>query len=225
MKVLIIEDEKELLSNILKYLSSENYICESASDYTTADEKIFVNEYDCIIVDIMLPDGSGLNLLEKIKEKDKNTGIIIISAKNSLDDKLYGLEKGSDDYLTKPFHLSELNARIKAILRRRQASGLNLIEVNEIIINMDSEEVFVNNKKVDLTLKEYQLLYFFVLNKNKVIRKQSIVERLWPDEYDFNSYDFIYVHLTNLRKKLTAQGCKDYIKTVYGIGYKFIIEE
>lgn len=225
MKVLIIEDEKELLSNILKYLGSENYICESASDYATADEKIFVNEYDCIIVDIMLPDGSGLDLLEKIKEKDKNIGIIIISAKNSLDDKLYGLDKGSDDYLTKPFHLSELNARIKAILRRRQASGLNIIEVNEISINLDSEEVFVNEKKVDLTFKEYQLLYFFVLNKNKVIRKQSIVERLWPDEYDFNSYDFIYVHLTNLRKKLTSTGCKDYIKTVYGIGYKFIVEE
>jgi DNA-binding response OmpR family regulator len=155
-------------------LGNENYICETASDYATADEKIFLNDYDCIIVDIMLPDGSGLDLLEQIKEKDKNTGIIIISAKNSLDDKLYGLEKGSDDYLT---------------------------------------------------LKEYQMLYFFVLNKDKVIRKQSIVERLWPDEYDFNSYDFIYVHLTNLRKKLSAKGCKDYIKTVYGIGYKFLVEE
>ncbi|MDA3952990.1 MAG: response regulator transcription factor [Bacteroidales bacterium] len=225
MKVLIIEDEKELLSNILKYLGNENYICETASDYATADEKIFLNDYDCIIVDIMLPDGSGLDLLEQIKEKDKNTGIIIISAKNSLDDKLYGLEKGSDDYLTKPFHLSELNARIKAILRRRQTNGQNTIEVNEIKLNIDLEEVYVNGEKVDLTLKEYQMLYFFVLNKDKVIRKQSIVERLWPDEYDFNSYDFIYVHLTNLRKKLSAKGCKDYIKTVYGIGYKFLVEE
>lgn len=222
MKILIIEDEKELLSNILKYLGSENYLCEWASDYTTADEKIFLNDYDCIIVDIMLPDGSGLDLLEKIKEKDKNTGIIIISAKNSLDDKLYGLDKGSDDYLTKPFHLSELNARIKAILRRRLTSGQNIIEVNEIKLNIDLEEVHVYDEKIDLTTKEYQLLYFFMLNKNKVIRKQSIVERLWPDEYDFNSYDFIYTHLTNLRKKLSSKGCKDYIKTVYGIGYKFV---
>lgn len=224
MKVLIIEDEKELLKNILSYLSNEHYLCESASDFNTASEKIYLNAYDCVIVDIMLPDGSGLDLLEKIKEKDKNTGIIIISAKNSLDDKLFGLEKGSDDYLTKPFHLSELNARIKAILRRRQVSGQNIIEVNEIRIDLDKEEVYVYNHKIELTTKEFQLLYFFLLNKNRAIRKQSIVERLWPDEYDFNSYDFIYTHLTNLRKKLSNAGANDYIKTVYGIGYKFIDE-
>lgn len=224
MKVLIIEDEKELRKNILSYLSNEHYMCESASDFGTAREKIYLNSYDCIIVDIMLPDGSGLDLLEKIKEKDKSTGIIIISAKNSLDDRLFGLEKGSDDYLTKPFHLSELNARIKAILRRRQVSGQNIIEANEIKIDLDKEEVFVYSQKVELTTKEFQLLYFFLLNKNRAIRKQSIVERLWPDEYDFNSYDFIYTHLTNLRKKLSIFGARDYIKTVYGIGYKFIDE-
>jgi DNA-binding response OmpR family regulator len=221
MKILIVEDEKNLLDSIVKYLSNENYICESAADFRTAEEKIFMYDYDIIIIDIMLPDGSGLDLLTKIKEGKKEAGILIVTAKNSLDDKIRGLDAGSDDYITKPFHLSELNSRIKAVLRRRHNKGFKKLVENEIVLDIEGFQAFVNSKNTSLTIKEFQLLHYLVVNKNKIVRKQSIVEHLWPDEYDFRSYDFLYTHLTNLRKKLTTHGCRDYIKTVYGIGYKF----
>ncbi|MBN1181296.1 MAG: response regulator transcription factor [Bacteroidales bacterium] len=221
MKVLIVEDEINLLNSIITYLSGENYICEGVSGFSDAEDKIYMNEYDVIIIDIMLPDGNGLDLVEQIKKNNKDSGIIIISAKDSLHDKINGLDSGSDDYITKPFHLSELNSRIKALLRRKQNKGFKMLYENEITLDIDACIAYVKNVNTELTIKEFQFLYYLIVNKNRIVRKQSIVEHLWPDEYDFHSYDFIYTHLTNLRKKLSKKGCRDYIKTIYGIGYKF----
>jgi DNA-binding response OmpR family regulator len=222
MKILIIEDEKDLRKSMVSYLSQEGYLCESANDFKEAQEKIGIYEYDCYIVDIMLPGGNGLQLVKAIKNKEPHAGIIIVSAKDSIDDKITGLEVGSDDYITKPFHLSELNARIKSLIRRRNFKGNNEILFNEIKIMPDARQVFVNGEEVTLTAKEYDLLLFFISNKGRVIPKDSIAEHLWGDYMDqANSFDFIYTHIKNLRKKLVQHGAKDYLNTVYGIGYKF----
>ncbi|MCX6296581.1 MAG: response regulator transcription factor [Bacteroidetes bacterium] len=222
MKILLIEDEKDLLDSMRTYLESEGYICETASDYQKASEKVNVYDYDCVVVDITLPKGNGLQIVKELKEKKSESGIIIVSAKNSLDDKLKGLEWGSDDYLTKPFHLSELNARIKAIVRRKSFDGSNEILLNEIKINIQSRTVYINNNLLTLTTKEYELLLFFISAKNKVITKNAIAEHLWGDDMDQNdSFDFIYTHIKNLRKKMLEKGAEDYIKTIYGIGYNF----
>lgn len=225
MKILLIEDEKDLLDSMKMYLESEGYICETANDYQKASEKVNVYDYDCIVVDITLPKGSGLQIIEELKEKKSEAGIIIVSAKNSLDDKLRGLELGSDDYLTKPFHLSELNARIKAVVRRKSFDGKNEISLNEIKIDLPSRSVYIKNNLLTLTTKEYELLLFFISAKNKVITKNAIAEHLWGDDMDqSDSYDFIYTHIKNLRKKMLEKGCEDYIKTVYGIGYNFSVQ-
>ncbi len=222
MKILLIEDEKELLDSMKTYLESEGYRCETANDYQKASEKIHSYDYDCVVVDITLPKGNGLQIVKELKEKRSEAGIIIVSAKNSLDDKLKGLELGSDDYLTKPYHLSELNARIKAIVRRKSFDGKNELILNEIKIHLPSRGVSVNDCPITLTTKEYQLLLFFIVNKNKVITKNAIAEHLWGDDMDqSDSFDFIYTHIKNLRKKMLEQGATDYIKTVYGIGYNF----
>ena len=223
MKILIVEDEKDLRESIVSYLKQEGYLCESVANYHDALEKILVYEYDCIVVDIMLPGGTGLDLIKEIKKAKLKGGVIIISANNSLEDKIKGLEMGSDDYLTKPFHLSELNARVKSIIRRRSFEGNSEIIFNEIKIIPESREVFVHEKGIILTTKEYELLLFFIANKGRVIPKDSIVEHLWGDNIDqADSFDFIYTHIKNLRKKLIQAGCKDYLTTVYGIGYKFL---
>ena len=222
MKVLLIEDERDLLDSMKTYLESEGCRCETAMDYEKAAEKTNLYQYDCVVVDITLPKGSGLQIVKELKERKSEAGIIIVSAKNSLDDKLAGLDLGSDDYLTKPFHLSELNARIKAIVRRKNFSGKDEIIVNEIRIDVPSREVFIDDKQLTVTTKEYELLLFFIANKNKVITKNAIAEHLWGDDMDQNdSYDFIYTHIKNLRKKMIDKGGEDYIKTIYGIGYNF----
>lgn len=222
MKILLIEDEKDLRKSMVSYLSEEGYLCESASDYKEAMEKIGIYEYDCYIVDLMLPGGTGLDLIREIKNKQAEAGIIIVSARDSIEDKITGLEIGSDDYVTKPFHLSELNARIKSLIRRRNFKGNNEIIFNEIRILPDARQVLVNDLEIVLTGKEYDLLLFFISNKGRVIPKDSIAEHLWGDYMDqANSFDFIYTHIKNLRKKLVQSGSKDYVNTVYGIGYKF----
>ena len=222
MKILIVEDEKELAASMKKYLESEGYLCEIAVDYEKASEKAELYNYDCVIVDITLPKGSGLDIIKELKEKRSEAGIIIVSAKNSVDDKIKGLELGSDDYLTKPFHLSELNARIKALIRRKNFDGTNEMAMNEIKIDLNSHRVFVKKDEIILTQKEYDLLLYFISNKNKVVTKNSIAEHLWGDDSDqSDSYDFIYTHIKNLRKKLLDKGCEDYITTIYGIGYNF----
>lgn len=223
MKILIIEDENDLLESIVSYLKHENYICEIAINFDSASEKINLYRYDCIIVDITLPDGNGLNIIKELKKKYSETGIIIISAKNALDDKLLGLEIGADDYLTKPFHLSELNARIKSIIRRRNFNGKNQIVFNEIKIFPDAFQVYVNEQPLILTRKEFELLIFLISNKDRVLTKESIAEHLWGDNIDMvDSFDFIYTHIKNIRKKIIEKGGQDYIKTIYGIGYKLI---
>lgn len=222
MKILIIEDEPALASSIKEYLQRDAYLCEVAADYDEALVKSGVYDYDCILVDITLPGGSGLEVIRNLKKDHSKAGIIIISAKNSLDDKIMGLEIGSDDYLTKPFHLSELNARIKALLRRRQFDGDNKIEFEEICLLMDNQQVEVCGAELALTRSEYRLLLFFMVNLRRVLSKESIAEHLMGSDSDLlDNHDFVYSHIKNLRKKLVNAGAGDYIHAVYGMGYKF----
>ncbi len=221
MKILIVEDEKELANSITEYMRQENFVCESVLNYTDAFEKIHLYSYDVIIVDIALPDGNGLKLIEELKNIRSTSGIIIISARNALDDKINGLNLGADDYLTKPIHLSELNARIKSLIRRRDFDGKTEIVWNELRIDPEMLTVHVNGNLLTLTRKEYDLLMFFLTNKNRVISKESIAEHLYGDNIDLvDSFDFLYSHIKNLRKKIVEKGGNDYIQTVYGIGYK-----
>lgn len=222
MKILIVEDEKDLSQSICDYLAGEQFVCEQAFDYNTALEKIFLYEYACIVLDITLPDGNGMGLLAQLKKENKLDGVLIISAKNSLDDRVHGLQSGADDYLTKPFHLPELAARVAAIIRRKSFGGKLVIRFDALEVDLNKKEVSVQNKTVDLTRKEYELLLYFIANKEKVINKNAIAIHLWGDEMDVaGNYDFIYTHIKNLRKKLMQAGAKDYIKSVYGMGYKF----
>jgi DNA-binding response OmpR family regulator len=222
VKVLIIEDERILAEGITNHLLKEGYVCETVHSYATAAEKIHLYEYDCIVVDINLPDGIGFDLIDALKKAKSTAGIIVISARNSVEDRIKSLDLGSDDYLTKPFHLSELNARIKSIMRRRNFGGVNEIDFEEIKINYNSRQVFVNAKEVVLSKKEYDLLMYFVSNKDIALTKASMAEHLWGDNMDASdSFDILYSHIKNLRKKLTEQGACDYIQTIYGIGYKF----
>jgi DNA-binding response OmpR family regulator len=223
MKILIIEDEKKLADNIAAYLSSEQFTCEIAYDYYEAIEKIHVYEYACIILDITLPYGSGLDILREIKKAKKAEGILIVSAKDSLDDKVLGLNIGADDYLTKPFHLPELLARVSAIIRRKSFDGTDQISLDHLTVDLSERILKSGEETIALTRKEYDLLLYFLTNKNRVVTKEAIVEHLWGDEIDMaDSYDFIYSHIKNLRKKLVNAGCPDYIKSVYGMGYRFV---
>ncbi len=222
MKILIIEDETELMIAISNYLAKENYICELADNFQKAFEKIAIYEYDIIILDITLPDGNGIDLLKFIKKNNLKAGIIILSAKSSLDDKINGLDLGADDYITKPFQLSELNSRIKAVLRRHHFDGSNIVKFNEITIDTASKTIHVKNEKIILTKKEYDMLLYFIINKNRVLTKEVIAEHLWNDNIELaDNFDFIYTHLNNIRRKIKSKGGNDYINTIYGMGYKF----
>ncbi len=222
MKILLVEDEIEMKDSILQYLEMEKYLVEYASDFNLAMQKIHLYEYDCILIDIMIPHGTGLDLIQEIKNIRPKTGIIIISAKNSLDDKIDGLNLGADDYLPKPFYLPELNARIKALMRRNNYEGTSSIIFNEIEIIPEERKVLIHDRVVNLTTKEYDLLEYFLVNKDRVIQKNALVEHLWGDNADqFDNFDFIYNHVKNLRKKLLELQCNDYIKSIYGIGYSF----
>lgn len=222
MKILIVEDEREMAKSIVQYLRQESYVTEVAYTAKEADEKILMHEYDCILLDITLPDGNGLKILERLKEEGKLDGVIIISARNSIDDRIVGLNMGADDYLPKPFHLAELGARVSAVIRRKRFGGNNTITLHEITIDLLGKTVSVNGKTVDLTRKEYDLLLFLASNKNRVVTKNAIAEHLSGDDADvFDNFDFIYAHMKNLKKKLQEVNCPDYIKTIYGLGYKF----
>ena len=222
MKLLIVEDEIELLIAISNYLIKENYLCELADNFTDAREKLSMNAYDLILLDISLPDGNGLELLKTIKEHQEKAGVIIVSAKNSSDDKIGGLDMGADDYMTKPFDLAELNSRIKAVLRRRKFEGNSVLKFHEMAIHTDNKLVSIHRKNIKLTKKEYDLLLFLLINKNRVLTKETIAEHLWQDNIDMaDNFDFIYTHLNNLRNKIKNAGGTDYIKTVYGMGYRF----
>lgn len=225
MKLLIVEDEDELQEDIAAFFRKENFLCESVSSASDAKEKVYMYDYDAIILDIGLPDGSGLEVLKYLKSIEKNTGVLILSARGAIDDKISGLDLGADDYLTKPFDFNELNARIKSIIRRKHFRGSNSIDFGDISINTTSQVVKVNSIEIELTQKEYQLLLFFISNENRVITKESIVEHLWGDDTAmFGSFDFIYSHIKNLRKKIVKAGGCDYLNTIYGVGYKFVKE-
>lgn len=222
MKMLIIEDNEALAKNISDFLVREGYVCETATTCQKAKEKLSLFQYDCILLDITLPDGNGLKLLDFIKQEQIQSNILITSAKNSLDDKITGLEEGADDYLTKPFHLSELHARIRAVYRRKNLNGNNVVQFNEISLNTDTLEIIVKGMQLDTTRKEFDLLLYFIVNKNRVLSRQSIAAHLWGDYTDdLANFDFVYQHVKNLRKKIAAANGTDYISTVYGIGYKF----
>lgn len=223
MKLLIIEDERELSDSIVAYLSSENYLCEQAFTCDEAKEKVELYDYDCVLLDLMLPGGNGLDILRNIRNKNNPVGVIIVSAKDSLEDKVRGLEIGADDYLAKPFHLPELSMRIYAIIRRKKFSANNVLQSNGITINLLSKTAHINNKTVLLTRTEYELLLFLIGNKNKVISKGAMAEHLSGDMADMlDNHDFVYTHIKNLKAKLAEAGCKDCIKNVYGTGYKWV---
>lgn len=222
MKILVIEDEEELSKSIVAYLKTESYVCEVAADLKTAMEKTESFDYDCILLDISLPDGNGLQVLQELKANNKTDGVIIISARDSMTDRITGLNLGADDYLPKPFHLPELSARIAAVIRRRRFDGSSLFTLNEFTFDTKAKIVKVNGKPVDLTRTEYDLLLYLVSNKNRVVSKNAIAERISADEAEiFDNFDFLYAHMKNLKKKLAAAGSEDYIKAVYGMGYKF----
>lgn len=223
MKILVIEDEPQLLSNIKESLEKEKFLVETAADYHSAIDKIFIYEYDCILLDIMLPNGNGLNILAELKKNGKSENVIIISAKDSLDDKLKGLELGADDYLTKPFHLAELNARVKAVLRRQQLNGKDTIEFANIVLNLKERTFIVNDQNVLLNRKEFDILNYFLLNKNRLVTKSALAEHVWGDNSDnADNFDFVYYQIKNLRKKLQSANAEIEIESIYGIGYKLI---
>jgi DNA-binding response OmpR family regulator len=222
LKILIVEDEPGLQESIEEYFTEAGNTCETAGDYLTALSKVNLYRYDCILLDITLPDGNGIDLLKIIKQNNHPDGILIISAKNSLDDRLQGLNLGADDYLVKPFHLSELMARVMAIIRRKSFNGSNLLVFNEITIDLLGKEVKIGKQVIKFTRKEYALLLYFIANKGKVVSKNAIAEHLWGDGADMaDNFDFIYSHIKNLRKKLMEAGSGDYIQAAYGMGYKF----
>jgi DNA-binding response OmpR family regulator len=222
MKILIVEDEIDLARSMAAYLRGENYLCELAADCRTAIEKIELFDYDCVLLDITLTDGSGLTVLKELKANNKTDGVIIISARNSIDDKIDGLNLGADDYLSKPFHLSELNARIAAVIRRRRFDGNKTLALNQLVIDLVGKTVFVDDRQVELTRKEYDLLLYLASNKNRVISRNAIAEHLSGEEStSYDNLDFIYSHMKNLKRKLHQAGCEDYIRSLYGVGYKF----
>lgn len=225
MKLLLIEDEIELAKSIQEYLNDNDFVCEWANDFSSASDKITGYDYDCILLDLMLPDGNGFDILTELKHLQKTDGVIIISAKETLESRIEGLSLGADDYLTKPFHLSELLVRIQAIIRRKQFNGNTLLIFNEIEINLNSKSVKINKQTIETTKTEYDLLLFLIANKNRVLSKESIAEHLSGDMADMlDNFDFVYAHIKNLKNKIKHAKGNNYIKTVYGLGYKWTDE-
>lgn len=225
MKLLIVEDEAPLREALTDYLRQDGYVCETATDYAQAHEKIKLYQYDCVLLDLTLPGGHGLDVLRTLKADGATAGVLILSARDALEDKVQGLELGADDYLGKPFHLSELNARVKAIIRRRHFQGQRHLLFRDLTVFPDQALVLVNGEPLTLTRKEYELLLYLLVNPGRVLTKESIAEHLWGDAADAaDSFDFIYSHLKNLRRKLQERGADGYIQTIYGLGYKLSVE-
>ncbi len=225
MKILIVEDNNRLALDMSQFLSDNGFVAEIAATYHEASEKLDVYQYDLILLDLGLPDGNGLELIEEIKSGAPDTSILILTAKDAVEDKVNGLNLGADDYMTKPFHKAELNARIRSLLRRTKFNRSNILQINEIKVDFIAMQAFVNDKSLSLTRKEYDLLLYFMQNPNRMLTKESIAEHLWGDHIDqADSFDFIYNHIKNLRKKITQAGGKNYIKAMYGMGYKFVTQ-
>lgn len=221
MKILIVEDEFEILKSMNEFLKSESHVVETATDFVSGIDKVMLYQYDCILLDISLPGGDGLKILEQIKKEGIKANVIIISAKDSIDDKVKGLDLGADDYLTKPFHLTELHARIKAVQRRKQLDGSNILNMGNVAVDFDKHIVTIDNEELKLNRKEYDILCFFATNPNRVVTKEALAEHVWGDNIDMvDSFDFIYSQVKNLRKKLKDAGASIEIGNVYGAGYK-----
>jgi DNA-binding response OmpR family regulator len=224
MKILVIEDEAEMREVIVKSLEQEKFLVETATDFSSGYDKIMTYDYDCILLDITLPGGNGMSLLEELKKMKKQESVIIVSAKNSVDDKVKGLDLGADDYLAKPFHLAELTARVKSVIRRKSIEGQKIIELNNLKLNIDDREATVANKVLVFNRKEFDILAYFVSNKNRLINKAALAERIWGDHIDqADDFEFLYSQIKNLRKKLKDAGADVEIQAVYGLGYKLIV--
>ena len=223
MKVLIIEDEKALAESIESYLSDSWLICHTVNTLHEAMAKIAYNSYDCIVLDLMLPDGDGLKILENLRNSMRMDGVIIISAKGALNTRIEGLNLGADDFLTKPFHMAELLARIQAVVRRKTVNPNSVLEFNEITVDLNAKKIHIHQKEVDFTRKEYELILYLLGNKNKVVSRGTLAQHLSGDLADMlESHDFVYTHIKNIKRKLHESGCIDYIKTLYGVGYKWV---
>ncbi|MEC7783204.1 MAG: response regulator transcription factor [Bacteroidota bacterium] len=223
MKILIIEDEPQMLDNMRRTLEQEQYLVESAATYTEALDKIGAYAYDCILLDVMLPDGNGLKILKELKAKQKEEGVIIVSANDSLDDRIEGLNLGADDYLPKPFHMAELRARVQAVLRRRNFEGNRNIQLGNVTINPETRQVFIAEEDINLNRKEYDILTYLIANKTRLVTKAALAEHVWGDHIDqADSFDFIYSQIKNLRKKLEPASIN--VQAVYGVGYKLEVD-
>ena len=223
MKILVIEDEPNMLENMVQSLEQEMYVVETAADYDSAKEKLDIYNYDCILLDIGIPGGSGLDILKELKEEGKDGGVIIVSAKDSLDDKVTGLNLGADDYLAKPFHMAELHARVKSVIRRKTLGGNSTINLNNISIDSEQRTVVINGKELEFNRKEFDVLLYLVTNKNRLVNKTALAEHVWGDYIEAaNSFDFIYSQIKNIRKKLKDNNAKIEIQAIYGVGYKLI---
>ncbi len=226
MKLLIVEDNLRLLRDMQEFLINQGFVVEMATTYREGSEKLYIYQYDLVIIDLGLPDGNGLELVREIKEHRTETAILILTARDAIEDKVKGLDLGADDYMTKPFHKSELNARIRSILRRNKFNRSNIMVIDEIKIDLWATQAYVKEVSLSLTKKEFDLLLYFAQNPNRILTKESIVEHLWGDQIDqVDNFDFIYNHIKNLRKKITAAGGKNYIHAMYGMGYKFAIDQ
>lgn len=225
MKILIVEDDNDLREITTHSLEKERYVVSQAPDYRTALQKIEDYDYDCILLDIMLPDGNGLDLLAELHALGKHTNVIILSAKDSLEDKVNDLDLGADDYLPKPFHLAELHARIKSLLRRKLREGERKLQVGNVELFPDDFRVMVQGKEIELNRKEYDILNYFMSRPGRLVNKNTLAESVWGDHIDqVDNFDFIYAQIKNLRKRLKDAGATPELKSVYGFGYKFVVE-
>lgn len=221
MKILVIEDEPGMRDNIVQSLQKEMYVVETAEDYFSARQKLDVYDYVCILLDIGLPGGSGLDILKELKKEGKGGGVIIVSAKDSIDDKVNGLDLGADDYLSKPFHMAELHARVKSVIRRRSMAGSTTLTINNLAIDAEQRIASIDGKPLDLNRKEFDVLLYLAINKNRLVNKMALAESVWGDYIDeMNSFDFVYSQIKNLRKKLKDGKASIEIQAVYGVGYK-----
>ena len=225
MKILIVEDEEAYRMAMVSHLTSHGFHCEFASRFKDALDKIELHEYDCILLDLNLPGGNGFQLIERLRAQKSQAGVIIISSQGTIEDKIRGLTSGSDDYLAKPFSLEELEARVRALIRRRSFAGNEVITFEEISIEPEAGKVKIKDREIELTRKEFDLLLFFISHRDRLLSREAIAENISGDDAaDIGNMDFVYTHIKNLRKKIEEAGGKDYFKTVYGKGYKFSIE-
>lgn len=225
MKILIVEDEPSLAEVMRTYLERERYMVETVATYGEAVEKVAIYDYDCILLDVMLPDGNGLDVLRELEAMGKRGNVIVISAKDAIEDKVLGLELGADDYLAKPFHLAELAARIRSLVRRKEFGGERFIEVGNVRIDPVSFGVTIADVPVELNRKEYDILHYFASRLGRLVDKEALAEGVWGDGIDqADNFDFIYAQVKNLRKKMREAGATVEIKAVYGLGYKLVAE-